>query len=66
MKTVMQAWLPGMSDPTEQAQQLVHKFETEGGIIAEIDDDENTVRIELVDGQSFWISQEYLEKKPVN
>ena len=62
----MQAHLPGMPEPTEQAQQLVYKFATEGGTITEIDEDENTVRIELFDGQSFWINKTYLEKKFAN
>ena len=62
----MQAHLPGMPEPTEQAQRLVYKFETEGGTITEIDEDENTVCIELFDGQSFWINKIYLEKKFAN
>lgn len=66
MKTTMTAWLPGMSEPTKEAQDLVYKFETEGGTIAEIDKDENTVRIELFNGQSFWINQKYLEKIATN
>jgi hypothetical protein len=41
----MTAWLPGMPEPTEEAQRLVHK---------------------LSDGQSFWISQQYLEQKAPN
>ena len=62
MNTTMTAWLPGMSEPTKEAQDLVYKFETEGGRIVEINEDDNSARIELFDGKSFWISQDYLEK----
>lgn len=62
----MTAWLPGMDEPTEEAQQLVHKFEAEGGVVVEVDETSDSVRIELTNGKSFWISSNYLDKKQLH